>query len=210
MNSFTAIEIGQLCSDNQAAAHQISQHILWDFEQWRTKLQEHINKPRAQDYVPNVEQRLIERVDNLRLSDFITDKSIHSVDAAAIIALTEQTHVLEHLVNWLATLISGEQRFADDVVLRWCNCNSLSPSLGLSTPTQNTSARVIAIDAKPQVSKGTAKQWTDERKAEVRDYRAKHGLKKTAEHYGVSQATISKHVPAEKAKDEMWARLVKK
>lgn len=42
--------------------------------------------------------------------------------------------------------------------------------------------------------------WTPERKAEARAYRAVHGLKKTAEHYGVSQATISKHIPAGKTK----------
>lgn len=40
------------------------------------------------------------------------------------------------------------------------------------------------------------KVWTEERKAEARAYRDKHGLKKTAEHYSVSQATISKHIPA--------------
>lgn len=46
----------------------------------------------------------------------------------------------------------------------------------------------------------SAKKWTDEFKAEVRAYRDKHGLKKTAEHFGVSQATISKHLPAGKPK----------
>ena len=44
------------------------------------------------------------------------------------------------------------------------------------------------------------KVWTDARKIEVREYRDKHGLKKTAEHYKVSQATISKHIPAGKAR----------
>lgn len=47
---------------------------------------------------------------------------------------------------------------------------------------------------------GTAKVWTEERKAEARAYRDRHGLKKTAEHYKVSETTISKHIPAGKAK----------
>lgn len=45
----------------------------------------------------------------------------------------------------------------------------------------------------------TEKVWTDEYKEEVRKYREQHGLKKTAEHYNVSQALISRHVPAGKS-----------
>lgn len=61
-------------------------------------------------------------------------------------------------------------------------------------------------------SRPLGKVWTDERKEEVRQYRAKHGLKKTAEHYGVSQALISKHVPAgrpQKAQQSFWQGLKK-
>lgn len=47
---------------------------------------------------------------------------------------------------------------------------------------------------------GARKIWTPERKAEARAYRAQHGLKKTAEFYGVSQATISRHIPATEVK----------
>jgi hypothetical protein len=45
---------------------------------------------------------------------------------------------------------------------------------------------------------GQQKVWTEARKAEARAYREKHGLKRTAEHYGVSQSTISKQIPPEK------------
>ncbi|WP_096697780.1 hypothetical protein [Polaromonas sp. AER18D-145] len=58
-----------------------------------------------------------------------------------------------------------------------------------------------------------SKVWTDERKADARAYREKHGLKKTAEYYRVSQATISKHIPAEKEKPTVlgpWGGLRKK
>jgi hypothetical protein len=64
----------------------------------------------------------------------------------------------------------------------------------------------------PSALKGSVKVWTDERKAEVRAYRDAHGLKATAEHYRVSQATISKHVPAGKpAKQSLgpWGALAK-
>lgn len=55
-------------------------------------------------------------------------------------------------------------------------------------------------ESAPTSAEHGVRVWTDERKAEVRAYRATHGLKKTAEHYGVSQATISKHIPAGKKK----------
>jgi hypothetical protein len=64
----------------------------------------------------------------------------------------------------------------------------------------------------PSALKRSEKVWTDERKAEVRAYRDAHGLKATAEHYKVSQATISKHVPAGKpAKQSLgpWGALAK-
>lgn len=54
------------------------------------------------------------------------------------------------------------------------------------------------------------KKWTEELKAEARAYRAQHGLKKTAEHYDVSEATISKHIPAGKGKNPgLWSGLQK-
>lgn len=57
-------------------------------------------------------------------------------------------------------------------------------------------AAEVAQAAPAMGEKGQGKVWTDDRKAEVRAYREKHGLKQTANFYGVSQATISKHVPA--------------
>lgn len=64
--------------------------------------------------------------------------------------------------------------------------------------------------AAPVGSVCSGKVWTEQRKAEARAYRATHGLKKTAEHYKVSQATISKHIPAGKGKRKVagpWAGL---
>ena len=57
------------------------------------------------------------------------------------------------------------------------------------------------------------KRWTDDFKAEARAYRDKYGLKKTAQHFGVSQTTISKHIPTGKEKPKplgTWNALVKK
>jgi hypothetical protein len=52
-------------------------------------------------------------------------------------------------------------------------------------------------------------RWTDDFKAEVRAYREAHGLKATAKRYGVSQALISRYVPAGKPTPEphkVWRR----
>ena len=62
----------------------------------------------------------------------------------------------------------------------------------------------------PATVKGTDKRWTDEFKAEVRAYREKHGLKKTAEYYNVSQSLIGRHVPAKMRPAGHWDGLVKK
>ena len=67
----------------------------------------------------------------------------------------------------------------------------------MEVPAQSpaTPAPVVAVSS----SGGTLTVWTSERKAEAQAYRAIHGLKKTALHYKVSEATISKHIPAGKA-----------
>jgi hypothetical protein len=52
--------------------------------------------------------------------------------------------------------------------------------------------------AQAQAAPASGKVWTEARKAEVQQYRDRHGLKKTADHYKVSQATISKHTTPKK------------
>lgn len=82
--------------------------------------------------------------------------------------------------------------------------NGNSPAVtakGLPRTSEQSGDPAQVDDAAPVgTSNGSVKVWTDERKNEVKAYRAIHGLKKTAEYYKVSQATISKHVPAGKAK----------
>ena len=48
------------------------------------------------------------------------------------------------------------------------------------------------------VEPASGKVWIEARKAEAQQYRDRHGLKKTAGHYKVSQATISKHTTPKK------------
>ncbi|AEB85510.1 hypothetical protein [Alicycliphilus denitrificans] len=54
-------------------------------------------------------------------------------------------------------------------------------------------------------SNAPGKVWTDERLAEVSAYRKKHGTKKTAEHYGVSEALIRQKLPGEKPKPKGYS-----
>ena len=69
--------------------------------------------------------------------------------------------------------------------------------LGSAGPALVAPVEVKTVESAPEPA-GTVTIWTPERKAEARAYRDKHGLKKTAEYYDVSQATISKHIPAGK------------
>lgn len=74
-------------------------------------------------------------------------------------------------------------------------------------------AQVALIGGADSVASPAGKRWTDDFKAEVRAYRDEHGLKKTAQHFGVSQATISKHIPTGKKKPKplgRWDALVTK
>jgi hypothetical protein len=72
--------------------------------------------------------------------------------------------------------------------------------LRLERSTDHDIERLLNPPAADGQSNGKVKIWTPERTAEARAYRDKHGLKKTAEHYGVSQATISRHLPTAKPK----------
>ncbi len=63
---------------------------------------------------------------------------------------------------------------------------------------QAPQAAEVTPTAPAKAEKGQGKVWTDERKAEARAYRKVHGLKLTAKLYGVSEATISKHLPVKK------------
>lgn len=49
----------------------------------------------------------------------------------------------------------------------------------------------------------SVKRWTEPFIAEVTALREMHGLKKTAEHYKVSQATISRHVPGKRKRPQV-------
>lgn len=54
-------------------------------------------------------------------------------------------------------------------------------------------------------SDAPAKKWTDTKLAEVKAYREKHGTKKTAEHYQVSEQLIRRKLPGEKPKSKGYS-----
>lgn len=106
-----------------------------------------------------------------------------------------------------------EPRFRPGEVVVWATARGCFPDfhfdLEQQPDTQPQAVPVVEVPAVP----GTATIWTDARKAEAKIYRKKHGLKKTAEHYQVSQATISKHIPAGKPQKNplgAWGGLAKK
>jgi hypothetical protein len=77
---------------------------------------------------------------------------------------------------------------------------SFAPRLGVPGDGQDkpeTTSKVAPV----------SRRWTDEFIAEVRSYREAHGLKATAEHYGVSQSVISRKVPAgnKKVAADLWS-----
>lgn len=114
-----------------------------------------------------------------------------------------------------------EQRFKPPEVIAWATSRGCFPNFPFLLDSLPASMReayradqeVAEAEQGAAIDGGTkqAKTWTDERKAEARAYRNQHGLKKTAERYGVSEATISKHIPAgEKKKTSgLWGGLQK-
>lgn len=72
-----------------------------------------------------------------------------------------------------------------------------------ASPAQPQAAAPAPVVSSPSNAPG--KVWTDEKLAEVSAYRLKHGTKKTAEHYGVSEALIRKKLPGEKSKPKGYS-----
>lgn len=86
----------------------------------------------------------------------------------------------------------GTYTITHDEFVRFAEFYGVTIKAGSAPPPHDATATATAT--------GQVKKWTDEFKAEVRAYRSQHGLKKTAEHFGVSQTTISRYVPAGKPK----------
>ena len=60
------------------------------------------------------------------------------------------------------------------------------------------------IDSSPWTPVGVSvKRWTPEFIAEVTAYREKHGLKKTAAHYEVSETTIGRYIPGKRKRQQV-------
>ncbi|MDP2065857.1 MAG: hypothetical protein Q8K38_07800 [Burkholderiaceae bacterium] len=103
-------------------------------------------------------------------------------------------------LNWLRTPMADfdRQTFARDVLARWVQ------EVGASALYPFTDAEPHATTATVPASTPTStdnKVWTDKRIAEAQAFRDKHGLKKTAELYLVSQATITKHTRPKKKQE---------
>lgn len=58
----------------------------------------------------------------------------------------------------------------------------------------------VVTENASNVPGSSKKVWTPEKLAEVRAYREKHGTKKAAQHYGVSEQRIRKLLPGNKPK----------
>lgn len=78
-------------------------------------------------------------------------------------------------------------------------------------------------EARPQIAasvaqpvapaRGTAKQWTPERRAELRAYREAHGTKAAAAHFGITEGRVRQLLPGEPARPvaaSPWAGLTHK
>ena len=61
-----------------------------------------------------------------------------------------------------------------------------------------SAAPVVTENASDGVELVTGKRWTPEKLAELKSYREKHGTKKAAEFFGISEQFIRKKLPSEK------------
>ena len=67
-----------------------------------------------------------------------------------------------------------------------------------SQPTTPGPAPVVAESASGGVEPVAGKRWTSEKLAELKSYREKHGTKKTAEFFGISEQRIRQMLPSKK------------
>lgn len=98
----------------------------------------------------------------------------------ALMEISKEIWVEETTVS---TLLEGFEKFF--------NClTSTGPTASLNANTRH-----------PQgLQPGTAKRWSDEVKHELAEYREKHGTKKTAEHFGISEQRVRQLLPRDKPK----------
>jgi hypothetical protein len=86
-----------------------------------------------------------------------------------------------------------------------------SPQESLRQDDEINLAAIPAREIKPNT--GTAKRWTDEKLEELKAYRSKHGTKKTAEYFGISDGLVRQKDPIkEKNKNAngYWGGLTKR
>ena len=69
---------------------------------------------------------------------------------------------------------------------------------GMLVPAALMSARGAVSEPAPGVAAGTPQTWTPERLDELHAYRAAHGTKEAAEHFGVSTARVRQLLPTGK------------
>jgi hypothetical protein len=67
----------------------------------------------------------------------------------------------------------------------------------LETP-EPQAAPVVAVGASDSVEPVTGKRWTPENLADLKSYRDKHGTKKAAEFFRISEQRIRQKLPSEK------------
>ena len=90
---------------------------------------------------------------------------------------------------------------ADDTAagwLTWAKEHGFKVSTSFEIELLDAAQASPAAEQTPPPEQPATKRWTDKALAELKAYRAKHGTKKAAEHFDISEALVRRLLPREK------------
>ncbi len=108
------------------------------------------------------------------------------------LSLADDRYVREKLNKWRKLNFSPR---AQDSGIEHLVMDGFEPEQATAEP---QAAPVVADSAPGGVELVTGKRWTPENLAELKSYREKHGTKKAAEHFCISESLIRQKLPSEK------------
>jgi hypothetical protein len=140
---FTANQIGEICTRREpdtSVALQIERSVLWEFNDWRDRLKEHLNAIIVLDTAPTFEEGNANHIAVLNLLEFIDEWHIFSISAKRIIRLAIQMNTLGPLHDWLNIAVDSEQQFEGPQIIRFLKKYNLTIPWDESTPPAQTAA----------------------------------------------------------------------
>ncbi|KQP35857.1 hypothetical protein [Pseudorhodoferax sp. Leaf274] len=144
-----------------------------------------------------------------RLVDLRTEQLCENIlEAAQRVAGGTEEQRAEALNHWHRQLLDHmaggmdfeRRQFHRDEIARWLK------AMGLKSNYQFGASAAPGQEAQPATT-GTTKRWTEDGLAALKAYRAEHGTKETAKHFGITEQRVRELLPQDKKSAGLFAGL---